>query len=300
MPWLDSISDLHFIRPWVWLASLPLIVILIWQLRQFWQQPRNTLFIAPHLRAALNMQQPNATRQIRPLLLFALVYLLLITAAAGPTYQQQPSPFLQDQALTVVVIKLTDSMTQNDIQPSRLQRAIQKLEDLMVLRHGAPHALVVYAGSAHLVMPATRDANAILYFAKALSPELMPTDGDHAQAAWNTAASLIKQNGSIVWFSDSALDLKPNAMLNPIDVHWLPITGATLSTVSSEVPIKQYRLTADNEDVNKIASSVDRRWHTPEATTEQQWQDMGYWLTPVIAILLLFWFRPGWVIHYER
>ncbi|MFT4572756.1 MAG: Ca-activated chloride channel family protein, partial [Candidatus Binatia bacterium] len=31
----------------------------------------------------------------------------------------------------------------------------------------------------------------------------------------------------------------------------------------------------------------------------QRWKDAGYWLTPVIALLALIWFRPGWSVQWN-
>jgi hypothetical protein len=60
------------------------------------------------------------------------------------------------------------------VQPSRLERAAQKIRDLLAERRGTRSALIAYAGSAHLVMPLTRDADLIARFAAELSPDVMP------------------------------------------------------------------------------------------------------------------------------
>ena len=47
-----------------------------------------------------------------------------------------------------------------------------------------------------------------------------------------------------------------------------------------------------------IARSVKTNMQVADAEQGQRWQDEGYWLTPIIALLMLFWFRPGWVVRY--
>ena len=44
----------------------------------------------------------------------------------GPSWRQQPSPLSQDDAALVILLDVSSSMQQQDIQPSRLQRANRK------------------------------------------------------------------------------------------------------------------------------------------------------------------------------
>ena len=65
----------------------------------------------------------------------------------------------------------------------RLERAQQKVRDLLQQRRGAKTALIAYAGSAHMVLPFTDDPDAIDLYLSSLGPELMPVPGkDTAQA----------------------------------------------------------------------------------------------------------------------
>ena len=58
-------------------------------------------------------------------------------ALAGPTWKREPTPFSEDQAPLVIALDVSSSMEMTDIQPSRLQRAQQKVRDLLALRSGA-------------------------------------------------------------------------------------------------------------------------------------------------------------------
>ena len=57
----------------------------------------------------------------------------------------------------VIALDLSATMNAVDVQPSRLERAKQKIRDLLALRSGARTALVAYAGSAHTVLPLSDD-----------------------------------------------------------------------------------------------------------------------------------------------
>ena len=65
-------------------------------------------------------------------------------------------------------------MNQPDVAPTRLERAKQKISDLLAARAGARSGLIAYAGTAHLVMPLTDDRSVIVPFLAALATSLMP------------------------------------------------------------------------------------------------------------------------------
>ena len=293
---LNGLEQFHFLRPMLLLLLLP-VLILVWVgLRKLKQGKSIDGLIAPHLQKALLLNQHQQAANNKPIYLFALLSVLLVIAMAGPAWRMQLSPFLQEQAATVIVLKVSQSMINQDIQPSRLQRGVQKIEDLLAVRQGAPHGLVAYSGSAHTVMPLTTDASAILFFARELVPEVMPSDGDNIQQAYNLAQQQIKQSGklgSIIWISDSPLQLDASA----VPVHWLPITSSQ-NALANGKGVQRYQLSADNSDIINIARSVKTSMQVADAEQGQRWQDEGYWLTPIIALLMLFWFRPGWVVRY--
>jgi Ca-activated chloride channel homolog len=56
--------------------------------------------------------------------------------------------------------------------------------------------------------------------------------------------------------------------------------------------------TVDSSDVVSIARRFDRVGRIGDVFGEgQQWEQEGYWLTPVLALLALGWFRRGWVLR---
>jgi Ca-activated chloride channel family protein len=63
--------------------------------------------------------------------------------------------------------------------------------------------------------------------------------------------------------------------------------GGTLTVVSP-----------DDRDVKQLARHIETRFVAAQETDGgARWQDTGYWLTPVISLLVLLWFRPGWVVQ---
>jgi Ca-activated chloride channel homolog len=92
-----------------------------------------------------------------------------------------------------------------DIQPDRLTRSVQKIHDLLNLRPGAKTSLIAYSGTAHVVMPVTKDENIVNNFAGALDPKIMPSEGDSAAEALRLADQTLagSGSGSIVWIADN-------------------------------------------------------------------------------------------------
>jgi Ca-activated chloride channel family protein len=57
-------------------------------------------------------------------------------------------------------------------------------------------------------------------------------------------------------------------------------------------------ISPDDRDVRQLSRLIETRFVAAQATEGgSRWQDMGYWLTPLICLLILPWFRPGWVVQ---
>src|SRR5262249_19583153 len=126
----------HFIRP-EWLLALIPAALLWWFLRRGTDaaQPWRKI-IAPHLLPHLLSGRTEKSR-FGPLELIAVGWLVSIIAIAGPTWTHEPAPFADDTAALAIVVKISPSMKTEDIQPSRLARATEKIHDLLKQRAGA-------------------------------------------------------------------------------------------------------------------------------------------------------------------
>lgn len=309
------IEHFHFLRPG-WLLLLPLVAGLVWGIARRSDAYRKwRKFLAPHLLSVLLVDR-RGSKRIRPITLLAVVLILGIVALAGPTWRQQPSPFTQDTASLIIVLKVTSSMLTEDVQPSRLERATHKIKDLLTKRAGSSAALIAYAGSAHLVMPLTRDANIINTFATELHPDIMPQHGDDPVAALALAANRllgVKEKGSILWIGDElAVDeATVIAAQGKRSVTSLIMLGAVgldpdsterdeLQQAASALGGRLEFIAPDERDIDAIAAYVEADFTAVlETEAGTRWQDEGYWLLFPIIVLALFWFRAGWVVKYQ-
>jgi Ca-activated chloride channel family protein len=150
-------------------------------------------------------------------------------------------------------------------------------------------------------VPLTDDPSIIQAFAPALAPELMPAQGDAAAAALRLAASMIARNsqpGSILLIADSVApdqvqpDLPRTTILAPV-AEGPELTA--LRTIADRLGASLVELTPDDADVRRLSGLVETSIVAATSEGGERWQDAGYWLVPLAALLTLLWFRPGWV-----
>jgi len=198
--------NLHFLRPWAF--ALFLVVLgLLYQLKQSNQAWGAWKTIcSPALLEYLQMQSKSMAEQPSEAVLakkgnrmamLALIWVstLLILALAGPVWKKMPQPVYQSDSALIVALDLSLSMDAQDVKPSRLTRAKQKITDLLRLRRDGQTALIAFAGTAHVVTPLTDDVETIASQLRELSTDIMPKQGGNLDAAMVKAWSLLKQSG---------------------------------------------------------------------------------------------------------
>jgi Ca-activated chloride channel family protein len=246
---------------------------------------------------------------LKPVHVLGLAWLLAALAMAGPSWRAAPSPFPLDPGL-VIVFKVSESMQSTDVQPSRLERARHKLRDLLERRRGNATGLIVYSGSAHLVMPLTRDERVIPIMLEELTPDLLPADGDALSEALLAAQRLLQRAataGSVLVVADSVSEAQADSVARldyPLPVQFLSVQApgaqvdAGLDRAASALGAGVQGLSADERDITRIARRARSLAEPAQGSVEgQRPEDAGYLLLPLIALAVLAWARPGWVVR---
>lgn len=297
--------DLILIRP-IWLLALIPAGLLWWALRRgqdsldAWKKTFDPVLLR-HLLVA-----GGGRRWMRPVDLLGLVWVAAVIALAGPSWREEPSPFARDDAGLMIVLRVAGTMNATDVQPSRLDRAKHKLRDLVDRREGMSTGLIVYSGSAHLVMPLTRDGRVIVAMAEDLEPGLMPIDGDRLDQALALAQVQLERAsipGSVVVMADSVapVDVRPQI---EFPTQFLAVSASTspldpgLENAAGSLQAPVVRMTVDERDVDQLAARAETKFRSASLEdTAASRTDGGYLLIPLIALGTLAWSRRGWVVQ---
>ena len=325
------IDGFHVLRPeLLWgLLICPLLALALWHRRT--RQGDWSRAIDPELLPYLMPEHSDKTRQTTiwmPTLLLSLIVL----AASGPSLRQVELPVIKRADALVLVLDLSASMLAADVQPSRIRRARQKILDLLDLRAEGVTGLVVFAGDAHVVTPLTDDARTIANLMPALSPNIMPLPGANATSGIEAAANLLitagAQGGQILLMTDGLPGFDTVRAKNALERSGAALAVMAIGTkAGAPIPLPNGGFlkddageivipTLDRRAIDQIAStlnapveqiSLDERdiksltrrnnlaaqGELDLARQTDAWQDQGFWLAALVALLLLPAFRKG-------
>ncbi|WP_396615784.1 tetratricopeptide repeat protein [Lysobacter soli] len=321
-PFADlSLASLHLLRPqWLWaLLALP-VLLGLWRVRRrrasVWRENVDA-HLLPHL-----LVERGGARVRWGAWVAGLAYVLAVFALAGPSWRQTPQPLWQSRTPLVVAVDLSGAALAADLPPSRLAQSRAKLSTLLRERQGGQVALVAFADDAFTVAPLTEDAANVALFLDALSPDVMPVDGQRADRAIESSVQLLKQSGfdrgRILLMTDhagdGANDAASAAAKQGFRVDVLGVgaeAGApyrrgdgtfanarldegSLRSLASAGNGRYARIASDDGDLRALG--VLDPTDTEDATRVDgkrgsAWQDEGYWLLPPLMLLALFAFR---------
>ena len=294
-------SNFHFLRPtWLLLALLGLLLPLIWQ-RSRDLQRRLRGNIAPHLLPHL-LLIPTDPHRVRPVHLVCALLVLGAIATAGPTWQQDRPDFLENRAPLIIAVDLSPSMDTADVPPTRLTAAKHTLHDLVQRRKGTRTALLVYAGSAHLVLPPTDDPELLDTFIQALGTDLISKSGKDVAAVIEQAKRLLQQSpGTLLLVTDGAdVAQLPTLKDDSLQVLVLALgSSPTLKQLASALDAPLGSLTLNDDDLDWVERHAQQ--HFQNADEQQrllQWKDAGYWLCWPLLLLALVSVRRGWSLNW--
>ena len=308
---MESLHNLHFIRTG-WLVLVPLVFALWWAWSRHAEPLRGwRAQMAPELLHALVIGR-NAKRSDSSYWVLT-AWLVAAIAIAGPTWRLEPNPFAEDAAPLMILLKADQSMLQPNPAPSRMERAHLKITDLAKARQGQPLGLIAYAGSAHLVLPPTRDTDVVAQMANEITPNIMPVAGDRLDLAIQKATQLLRQEakgGSLLVVADSAqLDAKALSSADPsqarLPIEFLALTGTdtpetqSLREAARALGASVQVMTVDDADISAVIDFAERRAASGMAGKSSRWQEAGYWLTPLLALVVALSFRRQVLIAPE-
>jgi len=303
-------QDFHFLRPgFLWLL-LPAALTLVLGLMGSREQVKWKSIIAPHLRPYIIQKGSEKIKKQLQLVVFVFTSFAIL-GLSGPTVKKIEIPGQILETPAVILMDLSQTMLADDIQPSRLERAKFKIRDFLDEKPGVRIALIGYAGTAHTVVPLTNDYSIIASHVNSLSPEIMPMEGNNLAAALNLADTLTRLTtapGTVLLFSDDFSDESFTLLQqyvgqgkNKIEIVAMNTAGDSelMKRIASVEGITMNILTLDKSDMELLAKRISSNLEFKEEDEEKEddWQDEGLWFAIPFTLLVLIWFRKGWVIY---
>ncbi|MFT5571585.1 MAG: Ca-activated chloride channel family protein [Cryomorphaceae bacterium] len=323
---LLQFSSFHFLRPWWLVLLLPTIAAAMLALRKSQDRLRWEGVIADHLILALTVKQ-DGQHWVNPINVGLFTLVLCVFLMAGPSWERQSSPFVQDQSVLVIALDLSNTMNQIDVQPSRLERAKQKISDLLELRGNAKTGLIAYAGSAHQIIPLSNDPDIIRQFLAAVDTKMMPAKGKFPEKVIGLVNQMLSDApvpGTLLLIGDGISPKTGNEFGNYFDNvdYQLLVLGMGLTELDTDrqldqkfggahLPLQRNALktlaevangyyqenTVDKTDVQRINRLIDYHLSAVE-DSDRPWLDSGYYLLFPLGLVFLLWFRRGWTLNF--
>lgn len=323
----------HWFRP-AWLLLLPLLGGLLWQL---WHREKRSgrweLILPVAFHAAL-LRGGRGRASRAPLIALGLAWLLALLALLGPSWQRVEQTSRTPLDPLVVLLQLTPDMLAADTPPNRLEQARRKVMDLLQARGDVQTAIVVYAGSAHTLVPLSDDLITSRNLLDALRPSIMPEGGQRADLAVQQGLKLLHGadlgEGRLLWIGSALSDAERQGMRQALRGHATPLLMLGIGTAEG-APVAQEKggfLKDDNgailvprldsASLSAFANEVGGRFHTARVDDQDlhelglfdspralrasghlvrldSWQDQGYWLLLPLLLIAACAGRRGWL-----
>ncbi|WP_062390239.1 vWA domain-containing protein [Pseudomonas abietaniphila] len=318
-----------------WLLLLPLLGWLLWRLWNRQKRVGRWQMILPGAFHSTLLSGGNGRESKLPWIALGFGWLLALLALLGPSWQRVEQTSQRPVDPLVVLLELTPEMLAADSPPTRLEQARRKLLDLLQARSDAQTAIIVYAGSAHTLVPLSDDLSTSKNLLDAIKPSIMPEAGQRADLAVIKALALLKQGdlgvGRLLWIGSSLNDAERQGIRSVITGHapqllmlgvgtaeGAPVAqekggflkdaqggilvprldGNSLKDFAEELGGRYTPLRLEDDDLRELGLLDGPKDLRSQGQTVQldSWADQGYWLLLPLLLLAACAGRRGWVL----
>jgi Ca-activated chloride channel family protein len=207
-------TGFHFAQPhWFWgLLVLPPVAWWLW--RSAARAAKGPIHryadahLLPHLSGTRALKSSERWGRFFG---WAGLWLLLLTAMAGPRWDYEDVRLFHPGDNLLILLDVSRSMEVADVSPSRLARARQEIQDLIMQNRRLRLGLIAFASVPHVISPVTEDSQTIMLALPALSTDMSRLQGSRLQDALDRAAILLdalpeESARSILLISDGDFD----------------------------------------------------------------------------------------------
>ncbi|MEJ3644222.1 VWA domain-containing protein [Pseudomonas bubulae] len=323
----------HWFRP-EWLLILPLLGWLLWQRWHREKRAGRWQKILPPAFHRVLLSGGTGRSSKLPWIALGLGWLLALLALLGPSWQRVEQSSQKPEDPLVVMLELTPEMLATDSSPNRLEQARRKIYDLLQNRSDAQTAVIVYAGSAHTLVPLSDDMATSRNLLEALKPSIMPQPGHRADLAIGKALELLDQSalgqGRLLLITSSLSEQERNGIRQALSGHapqllilgigsregapvvdengqflqddqgaiLLPrLDSPSLRAFALDVGGRYRQARLDDNDLRGLGLLDGPRNLRNDGQTLQldTWADQGYWLLLPLLLLVACAGRRGWL-----
>jgi Ca-activated chloride channel family protein len=324
----------HWFRPG-WLLILPLLGWLLWRLWNRQKRIGRWQMILPIAFHAVLLNGGSGRESKLPWIAMGFGWVLALLALLGPGWQRIEQTSQKPVDPLVVMLELTPEMLATDSPPTRLEQARRKLMDLLQARSDSQTAIVVYAGSAHTLVPLSDDLATSKNLLDAVRPSIMPEGGQRADLALIKALDLLKQGalgqGRLLLIGSSLTEQERQGIRLAMSGHPQPLLilgvgtadgapveqekggflkdaqGAILVPRLDSASLKDFAeqlnghyssLRLDDQDLRELGLLDSPKTLRSDGQIIQldSWADQGYWLLLPLLLLAACAGRRGWVL----
>ncbi|RKZ91164.1 MAG: hypothetical protein DRR19_08010 [Candidatus Parabeggiatoa sp. nov. 1] len=209
-----NFSEFEFAHPeWFWALIVPMLVVLLawlakrhipyfWRVRDF-----ADAHLLPHLLINTAKKSQKSVAAF-PFSLFPIgwtvLWLLGVLALAGPRWDYQEQEVWRQRANFMILLDLSESMRVKDLPHSRLEQALQDIEEILDREEDIYIGLMAFAGIPHLVAPLTDDYQTLRHLLYEIDIDLLPIQGSRLVPALENASH---------WLTGTATHTAPHILL---------------------------------------------------------------------------------------
>lgn len=306
---MNFLNNFHFIRP-LWLIAI--IIPILFYIKYFKGVKNKSSWESVVDKNILSFLLIRGSSRNRKMLGYIALttFILTIIAISGPTWSKKEVPNMQPENPVMIMLNLSSDMSETDLTPNRLSRAKYKISDILTSLSSIQVGMIVYSDEPYLISPITEDKNIIINMLPNINSDIMPSNGDRLDRAIELAISKFSdagyKKGNIIIFTsdvgqrfDLALIEAKKARISNYDINILNINindNEKLEIIAKDGNGKYVKTSPDDRDIKTFINKINQEYNDSlkvSQNTSNTWVEYGYWLTIIIALLSLYFFRKG-------